>query len=321
VLPRQQDVEYSVEDRGEQFFITVRDQTRFNSEVLVAPIENPANAEKLIAHDKGVKIEHVELSKDFLTVFQRSGGLQQAIVYELPENGSPVNPKSFDIKAGKSIEFEEPAYELHCGTQGDFDSPFLRYIYTSFTTPATTVDYDMRNDTKTVRKVMPVRGGFDSSKYKSERIWATAPDDTKVPISLVYRRDLVKLDGSDPFLLDAYGSYEICNDADFRLSRLSLLDRGWIFGIAHVRGGGEMGREWYLDGKYLKKKNTFSDFLACAEYIVEKKYTSPEKLSIEGRSSGGLTMGASINESVKRGKGLHFNCAIAGVPFVDVLTT
>lgn len=318
VMERRNDVEYSVEDRGEQFFITVRDKARFNSEVLVAPVSSPQDATVLLQHRPDVKIEHVEMSRDFMTVFQRSGGLQRIIIY--PLSSGNVNPTNFVASNGYEIEFDEPAYELHNGAQGEFDSPYLRYIYTSFTTPSTVVDYNTKKSSKIIRKVQPVIG-FDSSKYKSERIWATASDGVKVPISLVYRTDLVKLDGTDPFLLDAYGSYEINNDADFRSSRLTLIDRGFIFGIAHVRGGGEMGRQWYLDGKYLNKKNTFFDFLSCAEYLVNEKYTSAEKLCIQGRSAGGLTMGASINESVKSPKGLHFNCAILGVPFVDVLTT
>lgn len=320
ILPRQSDVEYSVDDRGDQFIITRRDVKKFNSEILVAPVENPEAYQVLIPHDDKVKIENIEVSAEYMAVFQRSGGLQQSIVYSLGKQEA-INPKSFDRKAGKAIEFDEPTYELHDGAQGDFDSPWLRYVYTSFTTPTTIVDYHMTRGEKKVRKVAPVLGGFDSSLYKSERVHATAPDGVQVPISLVYRKDLVKLDGSDPMLLDAYGSYEICNDADFRSSRLSLLDRGFIFGIAHVRGGGEMGRTWYLDGKFLKKRNTFTDFLACAEYLAENKYTSPEKLCIQGRSAGGLTMGASINESIKSSKGPHFSTAIAGVPFVDVLTT
>lgn len=318
VLPRVTDTEYSVEDRGDQFFITVRDEKRFNSEILVANTSNPKDTCKvLIPHNAKVKIESVEVSAGYLAVFQRSDGLQRAVVYSLEDDVVDTIKPS----AGKEIEFDEPTYELHNGAQGDFDSHWLRYLYTSFTTPTTVVDYNMKTGERAIRKVTPVLGGFDSSKYHSERVMATAKDGVKVPISLVYRKDLVKLDGSDPMLLDAYGSYEICNDADFRSSRLSLLDRGWLFGIAHVRGGGEMGREWYLDGKFLNKKNTFSDFIACAEYLADNKYTSPAKLSISGRSAGGLTMGASINESMKSPNGPHFSSAIAGVPFVDVLTT
>ncbi|KAH6771058.1 Prolyl oligopeptidase family protein, partial [Perilla frutescens var. hirtella] len=161
-----------------------------------------------------------------------------------------------------------------------------------------------------------VLGGFDSANYITERQWATAADGTQIPISIVYRKELVKLDGLDPLLLYGYGSYEICVDPYFKASRLSLLDRGFIFAVAHIRGGGEMGRPWYEDGKLLKKKNTFTDFIACAEYLIEKKYSSKEKLCIEGRSAGGLLIGAVINMRPDL-----FKAAVAGVPFVDVLTT
>ena len=170
--------------------------------------------------------------------------------------------------------------------------------------------------------VRQVLGDFmtNKDKYTSERFFAKAPDGVQVPISVVYRSDLVKKDSASPMLLDAYASYEICNDADFRSTRLSLLDRGFVFGIAHCRGGGEMGREWYENGKFLKKKNTFSDLLACCEEVVKRGFTTPDRLAISGRSAGGLTMGASINLAVQRGGG-YFGAAILGVPFVDVLTT
>ncbi|CAK9143073.1 unnamed protein product [Ilex paraguariensis] len=161
-----------------------------------------------------------------------------------------------------------------------------------------------------------VLGGFDALDYVTERQWATASDGTQIPISIVYRKNLVKLDGSDPLLLYGYGSYEICIDPDFKASRLSLLDRGFVYAIAHIRGGGEMGRQWYENGKLLKKKNTFTDFIACTEYLMEKKYCSKDKLCIEGRSAGGLLIGAVLNMRPEL-----FKAAVAGVPFVDVLTT
>uniref|UniRef100_A0A2P2K0W6 Prolyl endopeptidase n=1 Tax=Rhizophora mucronata TaxID=61149 RepID=A0A2P2K0W6_RHIMU len=161
-----------------------------------------------------------------------------------------------------------------------------------------------------------VLGGFDSSNYTTERKWATASDGTKIPISIVYKKNLVKLDGSDPLLLYGYGSYEICLDPGFNASRLSLIDRGFIFAIAHIRGGGEMGRQWYENGKLLKKKSTFTDFIACAEYLIEQKYCSKEKLCIEGRSAGGLLIGSVLNMRPDL-----FKAAVAGVPFVDVVTT
>uniref|UniRef100_A0A1S3ZDP5 Prolyl endopeptidase n=1 Tax=Nicotiana tabacum TaxID=4097 RepID=A0A1S3ZDP5_TOBAC len=162
----------------------------------------------------------------------------------------------------------------------------------------------------------PVLGGFDASNYVTERQWATASDGIQIPISIIYRKDLVKLDGSDPLLLYGYGSYEICIDPTFKASRLSLLDRGFIYAIAHIRGGGEMGRQWYENGKLLKKKNTFTDFIACAEYLIDKKYCSKEKLCINGRSAGGLLIGAVVNMRPDL-----FKAAVAGVPFVDVVTT
>ncbi|KZV51590.1 hypothetical protein F511_10543 [Dorcoceras hygrometricum] len=163
---------------------------------------------------------------------------------------------------------------------------------------------------------LTVLGGFDSANYITERHWATAIDGTQIPISMVYRKELVKFDGSDPLLLYGYGSYEVCIDPKFKASRLSLLDKGFIFAVAHVRGGGEMGRQWYEDGKLLKKKNTFTDFIACAEYLIAKKYTSVEKICIQGRSAGGLLVGAVLNMRPDL-----FKAAVAGVPFFDALTT
>lgn len=313
VLPRQEDVEYSVDDRGDQLFITIRDRLRPNSELLVAPRSDPSATRVVMPHRHDVKLEDVIVSEDYLVAFERSQGLQQAVAYALPAQGGAA----VLLTDGKAIAFDEPAYELSPGRQGDFsNNPILRFHYTSLTTPDTVIDYNMQTGERAIKKVQPVLGGFDSGKYKTERIWATAPDGIKVPVSLVYRTDLAKLDGSDPLLLNAYGSYEISNDADFRSTRLSLIDRGFTFAIAHVRGGGDMGRQWYEDGKFLKKKNTFTDFIACAELLVEKRYTRPDALCIEGRSAGGLTMGAVTNMRPDL-----FNAVILGVPFVDCLTT
>ena len=250
ILPRVSDVEYGVADRGDQFIITRRTEKQFNSEVLVADISDPASTVRvLIPHDAKVKIEDVEVSTRYLSVFQRSNGLQEAVVHDLggdSSEGHRIVPKSF--QPGKPISFDDPTYELGAAAQGDFDSRYLRYVYSSLTTPSTVVEYDCETHEKRVVKVMPVLGDFaaNKDKYVSERIFATAPDGVKVPISIVYRSDLVKKDRQAPMLLDAYASYEICNDADFRATRLSLLDRGYVFGIAHCRGGGEMGRAWYV---------------------------------------------------------------------------
>lgn len=174
----------------------------------------------------------------------------------------------------------------------------------------------MKAGISVLKKIDSVLGGFDATKYVTERQWARASDGTLIPMSLVYRKDLVKLDGSDPLLLYGYGSYEACIDPSFKSSRLSLLDRGFIYVIAHIRGGGEMGRQWYENGKLLKKKNTFTDFIACAEHLIEKKFCSKERLCINGRSAGGLLIGGVLNMRPDL-----FKAAVAGVPFVDVVTT
>ncbi|CAL5221645.1 g3872 [Coccomyxa viridis] len=310
VLPRQTDVEYEVAHRGDHLFILLRDPERPNSELLVAPIADPTKTTVLLKHSKDVKLDDLEVSKDFLTIFYRSNGLQAATVYKL-EAGMPS-----ELQGGEEIKFGEAAYEMGAGAQGDFDSPILRLRYSSLSTPSSTIDYNMRTGQRETKKVQPVLGGFSSSNYKTERLWARAPDGVKVPVSLVYRKGAAKLDGSDPLLLDAYGAYEISNDPGFSRNQLSLIDRGFVYAIAHVRGGGELGRQWYEDGKYLKKRNTFTDMVACAEHLIAEKYTSKDKLCIEGRSAGGLTMGASLNLRPDL-----YKAAILGVPFVDVLTT
>jgi len=191
----------------------------------------------------------------------------------------------------------------------------MRFYYTSLTAPFSAVDYDMRTRERTLVKEQPVRGGYDRADYLTERLWAGAPDGVRVPMSIVYRRGLVR-DGSNPTLLNGYGAYELSSDPMFDPVRLSMLDRGFVFAIAHVRGGGEMGREWYEDGKFLHKTNTFGDFIACAERLVELGYTSPRRLAIRGRSAGGLLVGAVVNMRPDL-----FACAVAQVPFVDALTT
>ncbi|GFR48589.1 hypothetical protein Agub_g10492, partial [Astrephomene gubernaculifera] len=315
VLPRVQDTEYSVSDRGPWLYLTLRDSQRPNSELLVAPIEHPEQAEVLIPHRRDVKLCGAAVGRDFMVVSERSGGLERARVYRLP-GGVEERPVG-QLGAGEEITFDEPAYSLSAYLTGDFDSPLLRMSYTSLTTPSTVIDLHMGTGKRCVKKVAPVLGGFDRSRYVTERRWATAADGVKVPISLVYRKGLAKLDGSDPLLLDGYGSYEIPNDPYFSSSRLSLLDRGFIFAIAHVRGGGEMGRYWYEDGKLLRKANTFTDFIAAAGHLVgEARLVTPQRLVIQGRSAGGLLMGAVVNMRPDL-----FHAAIIGVGFVDSLTT
>lgn len=315
VAPRVQDVEYSVSHRGEHLYIVLRDQQRPNSELRVAPMSAPARQEVLLPHRSDVKLESISLSEQYLVAFERAGGLQRATVYALPPDGAAPTAAGLDGQ-GEELVFDEPAYSLGPGSQGDFSSPVLRLSYSSLTTPASTIDHNMATRGRVTKKVQPVLGGFKKEAYVTERLWAVAPDGVRVPISIVYRKGAVKLDGTDPLLLNGYGSYEISNDPYFSANRLCLLDRGWVFAIGHIRGGGEMGRDWYEDGKYLKKKNSFTDFIACAEHLIERKYTSPKCLYIEGRSAGGLLMGATVNMAPHL-----FNGVIAGVPFVDVLTT
>mmetsp|Transcript_13314 Transcript_13314/g.42212 ORF Transcript_13314/g.42212 Transcript_13314/m.42212 type:complete len:416 (-) Transcript_13314:137-1384(-) len=291
-----------------------RDSVSPNSELLVAPLKDPSQRRILLPHRRDVKLEDVVCSEGHLAVFERAGGLQRATIHELPAGGSA--PPA--LGKGLTIDFPDAAYELGAaGHQGPFQSPVLRLSYSSLATPTSAIDYDMETGEREVKKIQPVRGGYDPADYATERIWATSRDGTKIPISLVYRKGAASPgDRPSPLLLDGYGSYEICNDPYFSSSRLCLLDRGFVFAIAHVRGGGEMGRSWYEDGKYLQKKNTFHDFICCAEHLVANGYTAPDRLCIEGRSAGGLTMGAVLNMRPDL-----FQAAICGVPFVDVLTT
>ncbi len=233
---------------------------------------------------------------------QRSDGLQRLEV--------------MDSATGKLHMVEQPdaAYTAFPGASPDYDSHVMRFFYTSLTAPWSAVDYDMDIRERTIVKEQPVRGGYNRDDYATERIWATASDGVRVPTSLVYRRDLHR--NSSPLLLYGYGAYEHSNDPMFDPARLSLLDRGFVFAVAHVRGGGEMGREWYDNGKLLHKRNTFDDFIACAEQLVAEGYTVPARLAIRGRSAGGLLIGAVLNQRPDL-----FACAVAQVPFVDALTT
>ncbi|KVH89787.1 Peptidase S9A/B/C, oligopeptidase, N-terminal beta-propeller [Cynara cardunculus var. scolymus] len=253
----------------------------------------------------------VKLFSDHLVVYEREKGLPRVTYYSLPAVSEPLE----SLQGGRAVDFIDPVYSVD-PAESQFSSSLLRFCYSSLRTPPSTYDYDMNTGVSVLKKIETVLGGFDASNYVTKREWAIAQDGTHVPISIVYRKDLVKLDGSDPLLLYGYGSYEICLDPSFKASRLSLLDRGFIYAISHIRGGGEMGRKWYENGKYLQKKNTFTDFIDCAEYLIEKKYCTKEKLCINGRSAGGLLIGAVLNMRPDL-----FKVAVAGVPFVDVVTT
>jgi oligopeptidase B len=310
LIPRKHDVQYDALHlgEGEVFVLNLRDKERPNGEIVIL---NGIGSEPsvLLPHSPEVKIEGISLSSGWLVVWQRKQGLQCATIFTRGTSWS-------NLVDGKDLSFdEEPAYSIWAGAQGDFDSPLLRLVYTSLTTPSSTIDVNLKTGKRAVKKVQPVPN-FDKSLYVTDRIWCTSHDGVKVPISLVYRKDMFKKDGSSRLLLDGYGSYEISNDPYFSSSRLPLLDRGFVYAIAHIRGGGEMGRLWYENGKFKNKPNTFKDFIAAAEQLVADGFTSPQHLAIEGRSAGGLLIGAVVNLRPDL-----FKSAIAGVPFVDCLTT
>ncbi|PWA75490.1 prolyl oligopeptidase family protein [Artemisia annua] len=311
LTPRSEGIDTSVSHRGNHFFIKRRSDETYNSELLACPLDDVNAITTLIPHRDSVKIQDVILFSDHLVVYEREKGLPRVTFYSLPAIDEPLQ----SLQGGQAVEFVDPVYSVD-PAESQFSSSILRFYYSSLRTPPSTYDYDMNTGVSVLKKIETVLGGFDASNYVTKREWAIAQDGTQVPISIVYRKDLVKLDGSDPMLLYGYGSYEVCVDPSFKSSRLSLLDRGFTFAIAHIRGGGEMGRKWYENGKYLQKKNTFTDFIDCAEYLIEKKYCTKDKLCINGGSAGGLLIGAVLNMRPDL-----FKAAVTRVPFVDVVTT
>ena len=301
---RRHGVEYSVEHQGDRFLFLTNDGAR-NFRLMEAPVANPGRGSwtELVAEREGVRLNGIDVHANHAVIGQRSDGLQLLEVLDA------------ESRVLHLVDQPDVAYTAFAGGNPDYESRVMRFFYTSLTVPWSAVDYDMETRQRTVVKEQPVRGGYDRGDYTTERQWATAPDGVRVPISLVYRHGLHR-DGSSPALLNGYGAYEASSEPMFDPVRLSLLDRGFVFAIAHVRGGGEMGREWYEDGKFLNKTNTFTDFIACAERLVELGYTSPRRLAIRGRSAGGLLIGAVINMRPDL-----FACAVAQVPFVDALTT
>ncbi|MCE5248816.1 S9 family peptidase [bacterium] len=302
--PRQHNMEYYVDHHGEMFFITTNENAK-NFKLMETPVRNPSkkNWKEVIPHRDSVKIDGIEVFKNHLVVYERENGLNKIHIRNLS------NREDF------SVDFPEPVYSVRQGNNPDYNTTLLRFHYTSLITPASVYDFNMDTRTRELKKQDEVLGGYDPSLYQSERIYAKVPDSTMIPVSLVYKKGMVK-NGMNPLLLYGYGSYGNSIDPAFSSNRLSLLDRGFIFAIAHVRGGGEMGRYWYDNGKLLKKKNTFTDFIACAEHLIEENYTSSEKLVIEGGSAGGLLMGAVTNMRPDL-----FRAVVAHVPFVDVVNT
>ena len=299
-------LEYDISHYGDSFYILTNKDKATNFKLMKTP-ENATekkNWKDLIPHRDDVLLEEIEIFKDYLVVGERSNGLNKIRI--MPWNG----------KGEYYLPFESETYTANISTNPDFDTQVLRYSYQSMGTPSSVIDFNMKTKDKVVMKEQQVLGGkFDKKNYIEERVWATAEDGTKIPISMVYKKDLKK-DGKNPLLLYAYGSYGATMDPYFSSTRLSLLDRGFIYAIAHIRGGEDMGRLWYENGKLLHKKNTFTDFVDCSKFVISEKYTSPEHLYAEGGSAGGLLMGAVVNMAPELYKGV-----IAQVPFVDVITT
>jgi len=303
--PRVRGLEYNLAHFGDHFYIiTNLDATNFR--LMKTPVAHTGKAfwEEVIAHRKDVFLESIELFEDFLVVEERKEGLTQLRVIRW-DNGEE-----------HYIEMGEEVYTAWISINPDFDSKMLRYGYSSLTTPNSTFDYHLEKREKELLKQEEVLGGtFDPANYEAKRLYATADDGKLIPMSIVYRKG-ISLDATNPTLLYAYGSYGITIDPGFRSYRLSLLDRGFVYAIAHIRGSQIYGRPWYDDGKLLKKKNTFTDYNDCAEHLIKQKYTSPDHLFAMGGSAGGLLMGAVINLQPELYKGV-----IAAVPFVDVITT
>jgi oligopeptidase B len=304
ILPRQPEHEYDVAHRGDLFYIRTNRGAK-NFRIVTAPESDPSekNWKEFVAHRPAVKVEAIDLFADHAVLSEWENGLQQLEVI------------NFKTNKRNRIEFPEPVYATFLTSNREFDTTVLRYSYNSLVTPNSTFDYDMNTGKSTLLKQQDVPGGFDRTNYKSERVFATATDGTKIPMSMVYRKG-VKLDGSAPLLLYAYGSYGISIPPTFSSSRLSLLDRGVIFVIGHIRGGGELGEEWRQAGRMMNKMNTFTDFIACAEALIKQKYTSADRIVIEGGSAGGLLMGAVSNMRPDL-----FKAVVSHVPFVDVLNT
>lgn len=306
-LPREDMHEHDIFHYKRRFFVMTNWKAK-NFRLMSAWVDDLGVAgkekwEEVIPHRDEVLLEQVEVFEEFLAVNERTNGLTE------------IRFISADGSAEHKLEFDDPTYSAYIGTNPEFETKILRFGYNSLTTPASVYDYNFETRERELMKQEEIVGGYDRSLLSSERIWAESHDGTRVPISLVYRKDL-RVAGGNPLMLVGYGSYGHSYDPYFSVARLSLLDRGFVFAIAHIRGGEEMGRKWYEDGRMLNKKNTFLDFVACADHLIQAGYTTSEKLSIMGGSAGGLLMGAVINMRPEL-----FKACVAAVPFVDVLTT
>ncbi len=299
-------LEYSISHYKDHFYILTNKDEATNFKLMRTP-EDKTTVENwidVIPHRDDTLLEDISIFKDYLVLEERTNGLNK------------IRVKRWDDSADYYLPFDEETYSVGVYGNPEFDTETIRYGYQSFTTPSSVIDFNMKDKSKDIKKEQEVLGGkFDKNNYKSERVWATARDGKKVAVSLVYRKD-TKLDKNTPVLLYAYGSYGYTIPDRFSTTRLSLLDRGFVYALAHIRGSQYLGRQWYEDGKLFNKMNTFTDFIDCGKYLIDKKYTSEDHLYAMGGSAGGLLMGAVVNISPEL-----FNGVVAGVPFVDVMTT
>ena len=308
-LPREKKKRYYVDHREKEFFIrtnfSVDGKELKDFQIVTAPETHPGREhwKTFLGHTPGTLIEDFEPFKDFLVVEDKTQALNHLRVY------------NFGSARWSEIPFPEPVYAVFAGANPEYEAEAYRYNYQSFTTPPSVFDYGVKSGKSTLLKQQEVPGGYDASQYTSERLWATARDGTKVPISIVYKKGFPR-DGSGPLFLYGYGSYGLGMSATFSSARLALLDRGMAYAIAHIRGGNEMGEQWREDGMLMKKKNTFFDFVDCAEYLIKDKWTTSQRLVIEGGSAGGLLMGAVVNLRPDLFRAVH-----SAVPFVDVMNT
>ncbi len=303
---RERGLEYSIYHFENNFYILTNKDKATNFKLMKVDEKNTSseNWEEFISHRPDILLQDIEIFKDYYVLTERDNGLNKLKITKWDDSDSYYIP------------FDNETYVAYPYTNPDFDTDIFRYVFNSMTSPYAIIDFNMSTKVKEIKKEQEVLGGkFNKENYRSERIWATARDGAKVPISLIYHKD-TKLDGDSPLLQYAYGSYGSTSDPYFSTVRLSLLDRGFVYAIAHVRGGEYLGRPWYEEGKLLNKKNTFTDFIDCSEFLIEKKYTSKEHLYAYGGSAGGLLMGAIVNMAPDL-----YNGVIAAVPFVDVITT
>jgi oligopeptidase B len=304
VAPRVAEQEYDLDHHGDFFYLRVNDEGR-NFRLVKAPIASPGREswEEVVAHRADVMLEGADFFKSHYVLFEREAGLPQLRVVDLATGSS------------HRVPFPEPTYSAFPGANAEFDTTTFRYTYQSLVTPNSTFDYDLEKRTATLMKQVEVQGGYESGRFQSERVFATAQDGARIPISLVYRKDLVR-DGRAPLYLYGYGSYGFPLPVTFASNRLSLLERGAVIALAHVRGGGDLGKPWHDEGRMMKKKNTFTDFIACAEFLLDEQYASKDRLVIEGGSAGGLLMGVVTNLRPDLWKAV-----VSKVPFVDVVNT